>query len=302
MEFLYVFGALGAIIVIGIIRSIRIVPSKSVIIVERLGKYRKTLEAGINFNLPFIDRFPYKHSLKEVAIDVPAQDCFTKDNVKVKVDGVLYMQVVDPVKASYGISNFKYATIQIAQTTMRSVIGKLELDKTFEERTMINAEVVRYVDAASDPWGIKVSRYEIQNISVPNAIIQAMEIQMKSEREKRADIAKSEGDMTSRINRSVGLMEEQINKSEGIKEKLVNEAEGQAAQIRAISKATAAGIRALSDAIGDAGGEEAMILQLTENYLQELGKLAKSNTELILPMNLNDVTVISKQFKEILDK
>ena len=235
----FLAGIFGLIVVVSILRSIRVVPARTALVVERLGKYTRTLNAGLHALVPFLEKVRYKYNLKEVAIDVPAQDCYTQDNVKVSVDGVLYIQVVDPVKSSYGISDYKYATIQLAQTTMRSVIGKLELDKTFEERDQINGSVVQSVDVASDPWGVKVSRYEIQNIQVPHAILEAMEVQMKAERERRADIARSLGEMESKINRSQAIMEEVINISEGEKERMINVAEGRAQEIRSVAKATA---------------------------------------------------------------
>jgi regulator of protease activity HflC (stomatin/prohibitin superfamily) len=287
---LYILGGLFAfIVIIGLLRSIRVVPTKSALIVERLGKYSKNLEAGFHLLVPFVDKVRYKHNLKEQAVDVPAQDCFTQDNVKVRVDGVLYLQVTDPKKASYGIKDYRYATIQLAQTTMRSVIGKLELDRTFEERQNINAEVVKSVDDASDPWGVNVSRYEIQNITVPDAILQAMEVQMKAERERRAVISRSIGEMESRINYSQATMEEAINKSEGEKEKWINEAEGRASEILAVSKATAAGIQKIAEAINEAGGEEAVALRIAEGYIDELKNLAKADTKLVLPMDMSSI-------------
>ena len=284
---LYVIGGIfGFIVVISLLRSVRVVPARTALVVERLGKYAKTLNAGFHVLVPFIDKVRYKHNLKEVAIDVPAQDCYTQDNVKVRVDGVLYIQVTDPVRASYGISDYQYATIQLAQTTMRSVIGRMELDKTFEERDQINGEVVQSVDEASDPWGVKVSRYEIQNINVPTAILEAMEVQMKSERERRAAIARSLGEMESRINRSQASLEEAVNKSEGEKERMINVAEGKAQEIRSIAKATAASIRKVAEALNNVGGEEAAILRISESYIEELNKLSGKNSKLVLPMDL----------------
>ena len=298
---LYVLGGLFAlIVVIGLFRSIRVVPTKSALIVERLGKYSKNLEAGFHLLVPFVDKVRYKHNLKEQAVDVPAQDCFTQDNVKVRVDGVLYLQVTDPKKASYGIKDYRYATIQLAQTTMRSVIGKLELDRTFEERQNINAEVVKSVDDASDPWGVHVSRYEIQNITVPDAILQAMEVQMKAERERRAVISRSIGEMESRINYSQATMEEAINKSEGEKQKWINEAEGRASEILAVSKATAAGIYKIAEAISAAGGEEAVALRIAEGYIDELRKLAKGDTRLVLPMDLSSIESVMNTVRGML--
>ena len=299
---LYIVGGLfGLIVVIGLMRSIRVVPTKTNLIVERLGKFSRTLEAGFHLLLPFIDKVKYKHNMKEQAVDVPAQDCFTQDNVKVRVDGVLYMQVMDPKKASYGIKEYKYATIQLAQTTMRSVIGKLELDRTFEERQNINSEVVKSVDDASDPWGVNVSRYEIQNITVPDTILQAMEVQMKAEREKRAVISRSIGEMESRINYSQATMEEAINKSEGQKEKWINEAEGRASEILTVAKATAAGIRTVAEAIQEAGGEDAVAMRIAEGYIDELKKLAKEDTRLVLPMDMSSIESVMDTVKGMLN-
>ena len=302
--FLYpLFGLLGlfGILFIGsLFKSVRIVQARTAYVIERLGKYNRTLQAGFHLLFPFIDKVKYKHNLKEEAVDVPAQLCFTQDNVQVKVDGVLYMQVVDPEKASYGIKNYKYATIQLAQTTMRSLIGKLELDKTFEERVQINAQVVKSVDEASDPWGVKVSRYEIQNITVPSPILAAMEIQMKAEREKRALVAKSLGEMESKINYSKASMEEAINRSEGEKERRINEAEGIASEILAIAKATAIGIKKVADAVKTPGGEEAVYLRIMENYMQEVRKLANKNTNIVLPMDLTDVSSMANKIKDLL--
>jgi regulator of protease activity HflC (stomatin/prohibitin superfamily) len=290
----------GLFIIYSLARSIRIVPAKTAFVVERLGKYVHTLEAGFHVLLPFIDKVRYKHNLKEQAMDVPSQPCVTKDNVMVQIDGVLYFQVVDPKKASYGIINYKYATIQLAQTNMRSVIGRMELDKTFEEREKINGEIVKNVDEASDPWGVKVTRYEIQNIKVPKTIMDAMEYQVKAEREKRAEIARSEGEMEAKINYSIGIMEEAINKSEGEKQKRINEAEGHAQEILAVAKATATGISKLAKAIGTTGGDDAVVLRLAEGYIDELKKIAKNSTQLILPMDLTDINAITTAVEKII--
>lgn len=298
---LYVLaGLFGLIVVISLLRSVRVVPAKTALVVERLGKYSRTLSAGLHVLIPFLEKVRYKYNLKEVAIDVPAQDCYTQDNVKVRVDGVLYIQVVDPVKASYGISDFRYATIQLAQTTMRSVIGKLELDKTFEERDQINGSVVQSVDQASDPWGVKVSRYEIQNIQVPQAILEAMEVQMKAERERRADIARSLGEMESKINRSQAIMEEVINVSEGEKERMINVAEGRAQEIRSVTKATAGSIRKIAEALEDVGGEEAAVLRISESYIEQLNGIAKSNSKVILPVDLTNMTEVLANVKAMI--
>lgn len=299
---LIIGGGFGLGLVIAILRSIRIVSAKTAMVVERLGKYHRTLQAGIHLLFPFIDKVKYTHNLREQAIDIPAQFCFTQDNVQVKVDGIIYMQVMDARLASYGIMDHKYATIQLAQTTIRSLIGKLELDKTFEEREQINGSVVKSVDEASDPWGVRVSRYEIQNITVPQPILQAMEIQMKAEREKRALIAKSIGTMESNINSSKASMEEAINQSEGEKEKLINEAEGVASEILAIAKATADGIKKIAAAIKNPGGEEAVFLRVSENYLGELRKLAKKNTSVIIPMDLTDISGVADKIKRLVQE
>ncbi len=295
-------GLLGFIVFISLLKSIRIVPARTALVVERLGKYSRVLNAGFHVLVPFIDKVRYKHNLKEMAIDVPAQDCFTQDNVKVRVDGVLYMQVVDPQKASYGITHYEYATIQLAQTTMRSVIGKLELDKTFEERSRINGEVVQSVDEASDPWGVKVSRYEIQNIEVPQTILGAMEVQMKAEREKRAEIARSLGEMKARINHSEAAMAEAINKSEGEKERKINEAEGKASEILSVAKATAAGIRKVAAALDIPGGEDAALLRVSEGYIDELKNLSGTESRVILPMDLTDTKGIISRVKKMLER
>ena len=270
-------------------KTIRIVPQKSAFIIERLGKYRGTLEAGFHVLAPFVDKLAYRHTLKEQAVDVPPQSCITKDNIAVEVDGILYLQVVDPEKASYGIGNYLFASTQLAQTTMRSVMGKLELDRTFEERETINSTIVDAVDKASDPWGVKVTRYEIQNIVPPQSIKDAMEKQMRAEREKRALIAESEGDKQAKINRAEGDRQELIARSEGEKQKRINEAEGRAAEIESVATATASGIRQIAAAIQEDGGHEAVNLRVAEHYLDEFGKLAKTNNSLIIPANLADV-------------
>jgi regulator of protease activity HflC (stomatin/prohibitin superfamily) len=245
------------------VKTIRIVPQKSASIIERLGKYSTTLEAGFHILMPFVDRVAYKHTLKEQAVDVPPQDCITRDNIAVEVDGILYMQVVDPKKASYGIDNYRFASTQLAQTTMRSVIGKLDLDRTFEERDNINSVIVEAVDKASDPWGVKVTRYEVKNILPPKSIKDAMEKQMRAEREKRATIAESEGDRQAKINRAEGDRQEMIARSEGEKQKRINEAEGRAIEIERVAEATAKGIRQIASAINEKGGVNAVNLRIT---------------------------------------
>jgi regulator of protease activity HflC (stomatin/prohibitin superfamily) len=276
------------------VRMVRIVPQKQAFIIERLGKYATTLEAGFHVLVPFVDRVAYRHTLKEQAIDVPPQQCITKDNIAVEVDGILYMQVVDPKKASYGIDNYRFASTQLAQTTMRSVMGKLDLDKTFEERDMINVAIVNAVDKASDPWGIKVTRYEVKNIMPPQSIKDAMEKQMRAEREKRALIAESEGDRQAKINRAEGDKREAIARSEGEKQRRINEAEGRAVEILQVAQATAEGIQKIALAITAQGGTEAVNLRIAEQYLTEFGKLAKENNTMIVPSNLADIAGIVK--------
>ena len=276
-------------LVITIIKTARIVPQKSAFIVERLGKYAKTLEAGFHILFPFIERVAYKHSLKEVAVDVPSQSCITRDNIAVEVDGVLYLQVMDPAKASYGIDNYMFASTQLAQTTMRSEIGKLELDRTFEERENINAAIIEAVDKASDPWGVKITRYEIKNIEPPDSVKDALEKQMRAEREKRAAIAESEGRRQAITNVAEGDKQEAIKKSEGEKMKRINEAEGRAQEIELVATATAEGIRKIAESIKAPGGEEAVNLRVAEQYIKEFGNLAKKNNTVIIPSNLGDI-------------
>jgi regulator of protease activity HflC (stomatin/prohibitin superfamily) len=280
--------------VIVFVKTIRIVPQKQAYIVERLGKYATTLEAGFHVLLPFVDRVSYRHTLKEQAVDVPPQQCITKDNIAVEVDGILYMQVVDPKKASYGIDNYRFAATQLAQTTMRSVMGKLDLDKTFEERDVINSAIVEAVDKASDPWGVKVTRYEVKNILPPQSIKDAMEKQMRAEREKRATIAESEGDRQAKINRAEGDRQEMIARSEGEKQRRINEAEGRAVEIQRVAEATAEGIKKIAAAINEKGGADAVNLRIAEQYLDEFGKLAKANNTMIIPSNLADIAGVIK--------
>jgi len=242
--------------------------------------------------MPFIDKIRYRHTLKEIALDVLPQVCITKDNIAVEVDGILYLLVVDPMKASYGINNYQYAASQLAQTTMRSVVGKLELDKTFEEREGINASIVDAVDRASDPWGVKVTRYEVKNITPPQSIRDAMEKQMRAEREKRALIAESEGDKQAKINRAEGDKQELIARSEGEKQRKINEAEGHAQEIERVAFATAKGIREIATAINEEGGMNAVTLRVAEQYLNEFGKLAKTTNTMIIPNNMADVAGI----------
>ena len=293
---------IAILIVILFFSTLKVVPQRTAFIVERLGKYRGTLLAGFQVIIPFFDKVAYKHTLKEQAIDVASQICITRDNIAVEVDGILYLQVVDPKKASYGIDNYRFASIQMAQTTMRSVIGKLELDKTFEERDIINTSIVEAVDKASDPWGVKVSRYEVKNITPPQSIKDAMEKQMRAEREKRAVIAESEGEKQAKINVAEGSKQESIKKSEGEKQKRINEAEGKAKEIEFVALATAKGIREIAAAINEPGGVDAVNLRVAEQYLKEFGNLAKENNTLIIPSNLSDISSIIASATSVFDK
>lgn len=284
--------ALAFFLIIIFLKTIRIIPQRSAFIVERLGKYKTTFDAGFHILIPFIDKVSYKLSLKEHAMDVESQQCITRDNIAVEVDGILYLQVIDPKKAVYGIDNYRFASTQIAQTTMRSIIGKLELDRTFEERETINASIVEAVDMASDPWGVKVTRYEVKNITPPQSIKDAMEKQMRAVREKRAVIAESEGEKQAKINVAEGEKQKLIKTSEGEKQKRINEAEGRAAEIEKVAMATALGIREISSAINEEGGKDAVNLRIAEQYLTEFGKLADENNTMIIPSNLTDIASI----------
>ena len=288
----YISIGIVILVVTTLLKTATIVPQKSAYIIERLGKYAKSLDAGFHILIPFLDRIAYKHSLKEVALDVSSQTCITKDNIAVEVDGILYLQVVDPVKASYGIENFKFASSQLAQTTMRSEIGKLELDRTFEEREMINSAIIQAVDKASDPWGVKITRYEIKNITPPQSVKDALEKQMRAEREKRAAIAESEGERQAKINIAEGAKQEAIKESEGEKMKRINEAEGKAQEIELVANATAEGIKKIAQSIETPGGKEAVNLRVAEQYVKEFGNLAKENNTLIIPSNLSDIAGI----------
>ena len=270
-------------------KAIKIVPQKEAWIVQHLGKYSQTLQAGLHFINPLFDAIAYRQNLKEMALDVPPQQCVTRDNITVTVDGILYLQVVDPVKASYGIQDYLYACSQLAQTTLRSEVGKLDLDKTFIERTSINSAICAEVDKASDPWGVKVTRYEIKTIEPPKSVKDAMEKPLRAEREKRAAIAESEGERQARINRADGEKQEAIAKSEGEKTRRVNEAEGRAAEIRLVAKATAQGLREIAAATKVQGGLEAMNLRLAEQYIVEFGKIAKTGNTLVLPTDMANV-------------
>ncbi|MCI7569010.1 MAG: paraslipin [Desulfovibrio sp.] len=291
-EFLLSWGiviVLVLLVLATLMRSLVIVPNRSAYVVERLGKFRGVLHAGFHVLIPFFDRVAYKRSLKEQVLDVPKQTCITRDNVSVDIDGVLYLQIITPEKSAYGISDYEWGAIQLAQTALRSAIGKLELDRTFEERTRINQEVVEALDSATSPWGVKVLRYEIRDITPPNSVMQAMEKQMRAEREKRAAIAQSEGEKQSQINLAEGAKAAAIAESEGRKQAMINMAEGEAAQIRAVAQATAEGLDLLARQLGSDGGIAAAQLRLAEAYVEKFGALAKNGTTTIIPANVGDV-------------
>jgi regulator of protease activity HflC (stomatin/prohibitin superfamily) len=291
-----------AIIVVALFKTAQIVPQRSAYIIERLGRYARTLDAGFHILIPFIDRVAYRQTLKEEAIDVPKQQCITRDNISVSVDGVLYLQVVDPHAASYGIADYHYATASLAQTTLRSVIGQIELDKTFEERAKINEEVVKALDEAANPWGVKVLRYEIADIVVPTTITDALEQQMRAERERRAVVARSEGQRQEQINVSEGEKIQIINLSEAQKQKQINEAEGKAREIQMLAEATAQGIERIATAINQPGGKEAVSLRIAEQYVREFGNLAKTNNTMILPAELSNIGGVVAGLAELLNK
>ncbi len=282
-------SVLVTLVVLVILRSIKVIPQQNAFVVERLGKFHEVLQPGFNIIIPFFDRVAYRHSLKETAMDIPEQICITKDNVQVAVDGVVFAQVIDPAKASYGISNYQFAVIQLAQTTMRSEIGKIDLDKTFEERTNINGAIVSAIDEASSGWGVKILRYEIKNITPPKSVLNAMEKQMQAEREKRAVILTSEGEKQSAINQAEGQKQKVVLESEAMRQQQINEAEGQAAAIKAVASATAEGIREVAAALQEKGGFEAVQLRVAENLVEQYGKLAKSTNTMILPANFADM-------------
>jgi regulator of protease activity HflC (stomatin/prohibitin superfamily) len=286
---LFVTGALALLVIIVIAKTATVVPQQNAYVIERLGKYSGTLNAGFHILIPFLDVIRYKHSTKENAIDIPEQVCITRDNVQVAVDGVLYLKVLDPQRASYGISNYIFAITQLAQTTLRSEIGKIELDRTFEERTNINIQVVTELDKASESWGVKVLRYEIKNITPPKDVLAAMEKQMRAEREKRATILQSEGSRDAAINAAEGEKQQTIKASEAKKQKQINEAEGEAAAILSVAAATAEGLSKVAEAIQTPGGMEALQLRVAEAYVEKFGELARTNNTMVLPANLADV-------------
>jgi regulator of protease activity HflC (stomatin/prohibitin superfamily) len=280
---------LAALFVVVIIKTAVIVPQKSEFIIERLGKYNKTLSAGFHILAPFLDRVAYKYSLKEEVFDIPSQTCITRDNVTVAVDGLIYLQVMDSKLAAYGINDYRMASSQLAQTTLRSCIGKIDLDKTFEERETINGQIVDSIDQAAQAWGVKVLRYEVKDIVPPESVKKAMEAQMTAEREKRAAIAKSEGERQSTINKAEGERQNAILRSEGEKQKRINEADGRAMEILAVAKATAEGLKAIAEQLQMKGGQEAANLRVAEQYMNEFGKLAQTSNTLVIPSNISDL-------------
>ena len=287
-----VVAAMILMVVIILAKTAVVVPQQSQYVVERLGKYTGTLDAGFHILAPFLDSIRYRHSLKESAQDIPEQICITRDNVQVGVDGVLYLKVLDAKRASYGIGNYLFAIIQLAQTTLRSEIGKIELDKTFEERALINIQIVDELDKATEPWGVKVLRYEIKNINPPHDVLAAMEKQMRAEREKRATILDSEGLRDSAINKAEGEKQKVIKESEATMQQQINEADGQAAAIRTVAVATAEGLRSVAEAIEAPGGHQAVQLRVAEQYIEKLGMLAKQNNTMIIPANMADISSI----------
>ena len=289
MSTMYVVLAIVVLVFIVLMKTAIVVPQQSAFVVETLGRYSRTIQAGFHILVPFVERIAYKHNLKEEALDIPEQVCITKDNVQVGVDGVLYMQVLDARSASYGITNYKFAIIQLAQTTLRSEIGKIDLDRTFEARATINANVVSELDHASAAWGVKVLRYEIKNITPPHDVLAAMEKQMRAEREKRAVILNSEGARDAAINNAEGEKQQVIKASEARRQQQINEAEGQASAILAVASATASGIRQVADAIQQPGGLQATQLRVAEQYVRQFGEIAKQTNTLIIPANVGDV-------------
>lgn len=302
MEGWIVAGVVAVVVIIIIAKTAVVVPQQKVFVVERLGKYHATLTAGFHILLPFLDSIAYKHSLKERAVDIPEQICITRDNVQVGVDGVLYLKVMDPKRASYGVTDYLFAITQLAQTTLRSEIGKIDLDRTFEERTAINIAVVSELDKASDPWGMKVLRYEIKNINPPRDVLAAMEKQMRAEREKRAVILGSEGERDAKINEAEGDKQQVIKASEAAKQRQINEAEGEASAIRQVAAATAEGLGLVAVATQLPGGFEAVQLRVAENYIERFGELAKHSNTMIIPANAADIASMIGTAMKVIEK
>ena len=299
MEFSFILSIVILVLAIFVVlQTVKVVPQQNAWVVERFGKYNRTLQPGLNILVPIMDRVAYRHSLKEIPMDVPSQVCITKDNTQLQVDGVIYFQVTDPMKASYGSSNFIFAITQLAQTSLRSVIGKLEMDKTFEERSIINAQVVEALDEAATNWGVKVLRYEIKDLVPPAAILHSMQAQITAEREKRALIAASEGRKQEQINIATGEREASIQRSEGEKQAAINRAQGEAASILAVAEANASALRQIGEATQSNGGVTAMNLKVAEQYVQAFQNMASKNNTLIVPANMGDIsTLISSAMK-----
>lgn len=298
---LIVLGVFAVLVVVILLKTALVVPNQQAVIVERLGKFHGVMYAGFHILIPFVDSVAYRRSLKEEVVDVPKQTCITRDNVSVDIDGVLYIQVVTPEKSAYGISNYLLASVQLAQTTLRSAIGKLELDRTFEERTTINQEVIGALDLATAPWGIKVLRYEIRDIAPTAGVMEAMEKQMRAEREKRAIIAQSEGDMQARINEAEGYKTAVIAESEGKLQAQKNQAEGDAVLIAMVADATAEALRNVAVAIQNDGGMQAANLRIAESYVTQFGELAKTNNTMILPMDLANISGIVSSLTSVMN-
>lgn len=286
----FVAFSITVLAIIILLKTAIVVPQQSAFVVEYLGKFSRTLQAGFHILVPFVERVAYRHNLKEQALDIPEQTCITKDNVQVGVDGVLYLRILDPQRTSYGITDYIFAIMQLAQTTLRSEIGKIDLDRTFEERGAINSNVVVELDKASESWGVKVLRYEIKNINPPRDVLSAMEKQMRAEREKRAVILTSEGVRDAQINEAEGDKQRVIKASEANQRQQINEAQGEAEAILAVATATAEGLRQVAGALREAGGPEAMQLRVAEAYVAQFGKLAKASNTLVVPANLSDLT------------
>jgi len=291
MENLILFAVVGVVVlaIVTLMRTAVVVPQQMAYVVENLGKYSRTLNAGFHILIPFVERVAYKHTLKEQTLDIHEQVCITKDNVQVRIDGFIYLQVLDAKQASYGITDYVFAISQLAQTNLRSEVGKIDLDRTFEERAAINAAVVSELDKASAPWGVKVLRYEIKNIAPSNDILDAMEKQMRAEREKRAVILSSEGERDAKINQAEGEKQRVIKESEASRQQQINEAQGEAEAILAVANATAAGLERIAAALSQQGGEAAMQLRVAEEYIQQFGNLAKAGNTLVVPASLSDV-------------
>ena len=284
--------ALAIFVLVVIFKTVRIVPQQTAYVIERLGRYHRTLDAGLHYIIPFVDNIRFQHNLKEIVLDIPAQVCITKDNVSVNIDGVLFFRVMDPAKATYGINDYVQAIVQLAQTTLRSEIGKLDLDRTFEEREKINNAVILAIEHATDPWGVKVLRYEIKSITPPRDVLDAMEKQMRAEREKRAKILESEGDRDSKINRAEGNKQEVIKQSEAQKTRQINEAEGQAAAILSVATATAEGLRQVAQSLASPGGDQAARLRVAEEYVKQIGAFAEQANTIIVPSNVSEPSSI----------